>query len=93
MKTLTDEEAASRAPKNLRIAASTSFSEKEVLALEEIVNKLLRGSDLSGMKRAPEVASIARKTISMKQAVERQKVRRAARAATKTSDDAKEPTP
>jgi len=94
VKLLTDEEAATRSPSNLRIAASTSFTEKEVLALEEITNKLLRGADLRGMARSPEVASIMRKTISMKQAVARQKGRRAARDAAKTTgDDAKEPTP
>lgn len=78
MRVLTDAEALTRRLANTRLAASTSFSEGEVLALGEVITKLLRGADLRAMARSPELANIMRKVLSMKGTLDRQRVRRAA---------------
>lgn len=78
MKALSFDEALLRPLKSMRLAASTSFSEKEIAALEELIAKLLRGADLRTVARSAEVASIARKVISMKATLRRQRERRAA---------------
>lgn len=78
MKLLSPDDARTRNLANTRLAASTSFSEKEIGVLDEIVMKLLRGADMRAMARSPEVASIARKVVNMKATLRRQRERRAA---------------
>lgn len=79
---LTDEELLARGralafSQNCRLAASTSFSEREVAVLGEIFEKLLRGVDMRRMRGAPELGALVRKVQNMKTTVERQRARRA----------------
>lgn len=65
--------------KNLRLGASTSFSEREIAVLDELLTKMRRQADVRGLARAPELASVARKVATMQATVERQHERRAAK--------------
>ena len=64
-------------PSDLRIAASCSFSESELAALDTILTTLLRGGDTRKM-RAADVQALAKKVPAMKATLERQKQRREA---------------
>lgn len=76
---LSIEEVRARKPRlsDLRVAASCSFSESELLALDTVLTTLLRGGDTRKMA-SKDIRSLAKKVPAMKAAVERQKQRRAA---------------
>lgn len=78
-KTLSLEEVKARKirPSDLRLAASCSFSEEELGALDTILTTLLRGGDTRKM-RARDVQVLAKKVPAMKATIERQKQRREA---------------
>jgi hypothetical protein len=73
------EEAITRAPSNLRMGASASFSEEQVFALDEVLTTLLRGGDVRAMRKSKALISIAEKLPTMKATLERQRERRAAK--------------
>jgi hypothetical protein len=73
------EEALSRSRANLRLAASTSFTEPEVLALDELFRALRRGSDVRQMLRAPAMSGVQRKVQTMLGTLDRQRERRNAK--------------
>lgn len=75
--------AASRKLKNIRVAASASFSEEEIAALSEVLSKLLAGGDVRAMRSSKALGGLVRKLPVMKVAIERQKERRAAHEASK----------
>jgi hypothetical protein len=78
-RTLTTEEVVARRTRmaDLRIAASTSFTEEEILALDTILTTMLRGGDTRTLAAAP-IQQLSKKMPSMKAAVARQKERRKA---------------
>jgi len=73
-------EAVKRPLKNMRVAASTSFSDREINAVSTLLNKLRSGGDIAVLLRSPEIGNVTRKFESMKAAVERQRMRRDAKA-------------
>jgi hypothetical protein len=75
--------AASTKLKNIRVAASASFSEEEIGALSEVLTKLLAGGDVRAMRSSKALGGLMRKLPVMKAAIERQKERRAAHEAAK----------
>lgn len=84
------EEAVRRPLKVVRLAASTSFSEAEIHALDELLSKLRRGADVRQILRSPAIANVMKKVETMKQTLERQRERREAKgrvAITKTPVD------
>ena len=60
----------------VRLAASTSFTEREVLVLDEILSKLLRGAGLREIGPSPQITNIVRKIQKMKLTIGRQRERR-----------------
>lgn len=82
-RTLPDEEAIKK-KSNMRIAASTSFTEAEVQGLDTLLSMLRRGGDASLVARSPAMQNVHRKVLSMKEALERQRGRRALAAGTVT---------
>jgi hypothetical protein len=75
------EEAIKRSHANLRIAASTSFTEAEVQGIDELFRAMRRGADTRLMARSPVLANVQRKVQTMVAAIARQKERRAAKEA------------
>lgn len=75
-RTLPLSEAVERPFKSVRLAASTSFSAAEVEVLDKLLACLRRGGDARILARSPELGLIARKVETMKQTIERQRVRR-----------------
>lgn len=69
-------EAVKRPLKNLRMAASTSFTGPEIEVLAALLERLRRGGDTGTIMKAPEVNQIARKIVTMRQTIERQRERR-----------------
>lgn len=69
-------EAAERPLKSVRLAASTSFGVAEIEVLDALLACLRRGGDPKIIARSPELVNIARKVQTMKETIERQRVRR-----------------
>lgn len=59
-----------------KLAASTSFNEQEIVALDQILTTLMRGGDTRKLTAAP-IQALARKIPAMKASIERQKAKRA----------------
>lgn len=76
------EEAIKRPLKSLRLAASTSFTAPEVDVLATLFERMRRGGDMAVVMRAHalEVNQIARKIVTMKHTIERQRERRKVKA-------------
>lgn len=66
---------------NVRLAASTSLTEEEILALDALLSVLRRGGDARTIARSPAITKLTRKVLGMKLTLERQHERRAAMAA------------
>lgn len=65
----------------VRLAASTSFTAREVDLLDQILAATRRGGDVRMLAKSPEAGAIARKLQVMKASIERQRARRAEHAA------------
>lgn len=59
--------------KAVRIAASQSFSEEEIEALDQLLKLILRGGDTYATVRSEAMISVMRKVLVMKTAIARQK--------------------
>lgn len=60
---------------NLRVGASTSFNEQEIVALDQILTTLMRGGDTRRLASGP-IQALAKKVPAMKASIARQKERR-----------------
>ena len=62
---------------DVKAGASTSFTPGELDALTELLAVVRRGGDTRVIVRSPTFSDIARKVLTMRQTVERQRDRRA----------------
>lgn len=85
-KPLPDGEAIKRSLANLRLAASTSFTEEEIEGLDSLLSTLRRGGDARLIARSPAMVNVSRKVLNMKATLERQRARRALKASSSTTD-------
>lgn len=61
---------------DVRLAASTSFTAREVGALDELLRAVRRGADGKQIAKSPEIASVQRKLLVMQASIERNRARR-----------------
>lgn len=73
---LPDDVAIARSATNSRLAASASFTEREVLALDQLFAVLRRGGDPRVLVRSAALSGIPRKLAVMRSALQRQHARR-----------------
>lgn len=72
---------------DIRLAASTSFTAEEIAALDALLAALRRNADVRVLSRSPQLQSVARKVVTMKAALVRQRERRAAKAEARTDEE------
>lgn len=75
-KPLPDGEAIKRSLANMRVAASTSFTEEEIVGLETLFATIRRGGDPKLIARSAPMLNVQKKLQTMLATVERQKRRR-----------------
>ena len=75
----TEEALARRRP--IQVAASASFSDEQVFALDVVLTTLLRGGDVRAMRKSKALLEVHGKLPVMKAAIERQRERREAQKA------------
>ncbi len=63
---------------DLKLAGSSSFTEGEVHALDELLATLRRGGDARGLVRGEALLSVAKKLPAMRAQIERNRSRRMA---------------